>query len=107
MKLLLIQFGVSLLLTLVLELSWVLLFGARKKDLLLFLLVNIMTNPAVVVLSILTGHHGGIQLFLEVMVVLVEGWYYKIYTEHMRRSMLCSLCANGFSYGVGVMINLL
>ncbi len=107
MKLLLIQFGVSFFLTLVLEVPWVLLFGARKKDLLLFLMVNIMTNPAVVVLSVLTGYHGGIQLFLEVMVVLTEGWYYKKYTEYMRKSMLCSLCANGFSYGMGVLINLL
>ncbi len=107
MKILLVQLGISLLLTLVLEFPWILLFRAKRKDLLLFLLVNILTNPAVVVLSIATGYHIIIQLCLEAIVVLVEGWYYKKYTEHMRKSILCSLCANGFSYGVGILINFL
>lgn len=107
MNLLVMQFVISLLLTLILELPIVMLFKARKKDLLLFLLVNILTNPPIVLLSMLTDYHKAIQLLLEVVVIWAEGWYYKKYAEHIRRGRLCSLCANVFSYGVGIIINFL
>ena len=97
----------SLLLTLVLELPFVVFFGARKKDLLLFVLVNILTNPAVVLLSSLTGYRLGIQILLETVAVFVEGWYYKKYAGYIRRAMCCSLCANGFSYLAGILIQLI
>lgn len=107
MSIIFMRFGISLLLTLVLELPIILLFKARKKDLLLFLLVNILTNPAVVLLSMLTGDNRIIQLLLEIVVIYVEGWYYKKYAENMRHCFGCSFCANGFSYGMGVLLNFL
>ncbi len=104
---LLMQFAISLLLTLLLELPVVWLFRARKKDLLLFLLVNILTNPMVVLLSVLTGGHKMLQFLWEIIAVWVEGWYYRKYAAHIQRYMLCSVCANCFSYGIGKMINFL
>lgn len=104
---LLTQLICSLALTLALELVWVYFFGARKKDLLLFVLVNILTNPAAVLISVFTGYHLGIQILLEAVVVLAEGWYYIRYADFMKCRMCCSLCANGFSYLVGVFIQLI
>lgn len=101
------KFGISLLMTLVLELPILLLFGARRKDLLLFLLVNILTNPAVVLLSVVFGNGRGVQLVLEGIVILTEGLYYRKYAEDIRRPLACSLAANGFSYGMGMICNLL
>ncbi len=102
-----IQLIYSFFFTLVLELPFVVFFRARKKDLLLFVLVNILTNPAVVLLSYLTGYNFGIQILLETVAVFVEGWYYKKYAGYIRRAMCCSLCANGFSYLAGILIQLM
>ncbi|MGN0388750.1 MAG: hypothetical protein ACI4ER_08020 [Suilimivivens sp.] len=95
---------ISLLLTLVTEFPMAFLFQARGKDLLLVFLVNILTNPAVVLVSTLTGDRIFVQIILEVIAVLAEGFYYNKYSIYMRKGFLCSFCCNLVSYGVGLLL---
>lgn len=95
---------ISLLLTLVTEFPVAFLFQAKGKDLLLVFLVNILTNPAVVLVSALAGDRLFVQMILEVMAVLAEGFYYNKYSTHMRKGFLCSFCCNLVSYGVGLLL---
>ena len=107
---LLIALAVSLTLTLVLEIGFYLLVGKRnKKDLLLVLLVNILTNPVVVLLYWLaflyTDWNTTIVIIpLEVFAILVEGYYYKKYGQSFKRPFVFSLAANTFSFSVGVFL---
>jgi hypothetical protein len=100
----------SLALTLALEAGFFLLIGKRdKKDLLLLLLVNVLTNPVVVLsfwLAVLyTGWNPSIILIpLELFAVGAEGWYYQKYGREFRRPYLFSFAANLFSFGMGELI---
>ncbi len=100
---------ISFLLTIFLEGIIFFIFGFKKKKYyLLFFFVNLLTNPCVVFIS-LTGvrflHGFGIrqQLFLEVIVVLVEGWVYNRFSKKedylIKDPYILSLVANTFSYG--------
>ena len=95
---------VSLLLTLVTEFPVAFLFQAKGKDLLLVFLVNILTNPAVVLVSTLTGDRVSLQMILEGMAILAEGFYYNKYSTYMRKGFLCSFCCNLVSYGAGLLL---
>ena len=102
--------AISLILTLVLEAGFFLLIGLRnKKDLLLLLLVNIITNPVVVLtywLVVLYTKWDAVMIImpLEALAVLIEGRYYKKYGCDFKRPYLFSLAANIFSYGAGLLI---
>jgi len=104
---------VSLVLTLALESGCYLLTGKRnKKDLLLVLLVNLLTNPPVVLMywlaALFTSWNTYLVLIpLEVLAILVEGRYYQIYGQGFKRPYRFSLAANVLSYGVGVLIQLI
>ncbi|MBQ8597394.1 MAG: hypothetical protein IJ409_06365 [Lachnospiraceae bacterium] len=102
-----LRFMPSLVLTLFIELTVAKCFRIRKRDLLLVVLVNILTNPAAVLLSLLSGNLKSVQLLIEVVVILVEGWYYKRYSKEIDREYLFSLTANGISYGLGFFLNCL
>ena len=110
---LLTALGVSLVLTLVLETGFFLLIGKRnKKDLLLLLLVNLLTNPALVLtywLAVLYTDWSSVIIIipLEVLAVLIEGCYYKKYGCDFKRPYLFSLAANIFSYGTGLLMQFL
>lgn len=95
---------ISLLLTLVTEFPVAFLFQAKGKDLLLVFLVNILTNPAVVLVSTLTGDRVSLQMILEGMAILAEGFYYNKYSTYMRKGFLCSFCCNLVAYGVGLLL---
>lgn len=101
---------VSLILTVALEAGFFLLTGKRdKKDLLLTVMVNIITNPAVVLLYWLAAAHIGlnraaIKIPLELSAVITEGYYYKKYGQDFKRPYLFSAAANGFSFGIGMII---
>ena len=105
--------GISLLLTLIFETGFFLLTGKRnKKDLLLVVMVNILTNPIVVLsywlVSLFTNWNTDIiAVLLEIFAVLTEGYYYKKYSHSIKRPYLLSAAANIFSYGIGVVIQLL
>ena len=101
--------GISLLLTLVFETGFFFLIRKRdKKDLLLLVLVNILTNPLVVLLYWLTvlrwEVNSVIIIPLEVFAVLTEGFYYRKYGLHFKHPYLFSLAANAFSFGAGLLI---
>ena len=104
--------ALSLLLTLVLETGFFLLTGKRnKKDLLLVVLVNVVTNPVVVLLYWLAAMYTGWNLAiviipLELFAVLVEGFYYRKYGQDFSRPLLFSVSANVFSFGVGFLLQL-
>jgi hypothetical protein len=100
----------SLILTLALETGFFLLTGKRnKKDLLLVILVNIITNPPVVLLYWLsvfyTSWNGAIvKIPLELFAVLAEGYYYKKYGQDFQRPYAFSFAANRFSFWIGVLL---
>jgi hypothetical protein len=103
--------GISLGLTLLLEGLIALVVGVRdKKDLLLVCLVNVLTNPAVVLCYHLNSAYIGInqvlvKLILEALAVLTEGLYYRKYASGIRHPFWFSVLANGFSFGVGLLLN--
>ena len=110
---LLIALSVSLALTVTLESGFFLLTGKRnKKDLLLVALVNVMTNPAVLLLYWLAVSYSGFNWIitiavLEVLAVLTEGYIYKKHGQDFKRPYGFSLFANMFSYGTGVLLQMI
>lgn len=104
--------GISLSLTIALEFLFAVLVGIRnKKDLLLLILVNILTNPPTVLIYYLLAFYTSwnkwlIQIPLEILVIFVEATYYKSYGKEFRRPFLFSLLANMFSYGIGIILNI-
>ena len=101
---------ISLGLTIVLELVFCSIFKLRGAyNLTLVVLVNIITNPPVVLLNHLLKQNTSlpsvlIVLVLEISAVLIEGLYYKLYIKDIKRPLLFSLGANAFSYFSGLLI---
>ncbi len=100
----LIDFAVSLGLTLVLEGAAALVWGLRRKDLLLLALVNVLTNPAAVLLHALFPGWA-VTAALELGAVAVEGLCYAKLGRAVRRPWLFALTANAFSFCVGLGID--
>lgn len=97
-------FGFSLILTILIEgfIAW--LLGMRgRRQLLLVLLVNILTNPAAVLLIWMIGLP---QLPVELCVVAVEFFVYRSFRKGMKmpQPMLLALVCNGISWGLGLLI---
>ena len=105
--------AISLVLTLVFEAGFFFLAGKRnKKDLVLLVLVNTLTNPLVVLcywLTILYTQFNAalVLLFLEVFAVVTEGALYKKYGLEFKRPFLFSLAANSFSFAVGMLLQMI
>lgn len=97
-------FTLSLALTLVFELGFALVWGLRRRDLMLCALVNVLTNPVVVLLHFLFPHPAATVLW-ELGAITVEGWYYQHCGHRVRRPLLFSLLCNLFSFCLGLMIN--
>ena len=94
--------GLSLLLTELIELSAALLLK-KREDIGLIALANLMTNPAVVYLSLLTkalrpGLYPAAAAVTELLAVLAEGYAYKRRAAKIARPMLFSLCMNCLLY---------
>lgn len=107
-----LSLGVSLGLTLAFELPFATLWGLRKRDLTLCALVNLLTNPLVVVCTLLWRAYvphpdWPLLAALETAAVVAEGLLYRDLGERIRRPMLFSLCANALSYGSGLLVNFL
>ena len=104
--------AVSLALTLVLEIGFFFIIGKRnKKDLLLVVLVNILTNPVVVLLYWLVVLYTDwnttiIKIPLEAFAILTEWYYYKNYGQGFKRPFMFSFAANMFSFLIGVLVQL-
>lgn len=101
---------ISLGMTLILELAFCLAFRIRSThDLGLVVLVNILTNPPVVLLNYILSRKTElpqvlIVAILELAAVLIEGLYYKRYAKEVKRPFLFSLGANAFSFFAGMII---
>ena len=109
-RILLTSLALSLSLTLVLEILFFLITGKKdKKDMLLVMMVNILTNPVVVLvywmaLLYTDWNKAFIIVPLELFAVLTEGYYYSRYGHRFTHPYIFSLAANAFSYGIGVLI---
>jgi hypothetical protein len=101
-------FAVSLALTLALEVPVAAAFGARnRRDLLLAVLVNVLTNPPVVLACFAIAPATGwpslaVQLPLEALAVAAEALCYAKCARSIRHPIALSICANGWSYTVGL-----
>lgn len=114
---LIISLALSLLLTIALEVGFFLftskLFAIKrnKKDLMLVVLVNVLTNPVVVLLHWLTALYTDwntviVLIPLELFAILAEGYYYKKYGDSFSHPYLFSAAANIFSFGTGLLIQM-
>jgi len=107
---LLIALGISLGLTFLFEVGFYLIIGKRdKKDLLLVVLVNTLTNPIVVLLYWIAYYRTNWNMLmvlvpLEVFAVLTEGFIYSKYALTIKRPFLFSLFANTFSFTLGFVL---
>lgn len=112
MKSVFISLCISLLLTWLLE-SIAYLFVRKKclRDYAVLLLVNLVTNPVVVAVSVLTSLTGWQDMLLtavlEVSAVLAEWQLYKHCAERISKPFLFALCANVFSYFTGLILQVL
>ena len=98
-----------LLLTIVIEVLFALLFKVRdRKDILNVILANIITNPIVVILPHYISFNYGFKLYdviliiLEILTVIVEGFIYQKYLKYKKiNPYLLSLLLNLLSYFIG------
>jgi len=111
MEALILSFGISLGLTLAIELGFALLCRVHRRDLGLVMLVNVLTNPPVVLLALVS--HQVLRLspwvcypVLEGLAVLTEGAVYKRFSQ-IRRPYWFSLAANALSFSVGLLLSVL
>lgn len=92
----------SLVLTLVLEMLFALVWGVRKKGLLIVALMNVLTNPAVGTLHFLCVNALGWKVLpvviLELAAMVVEGFCCK---GVIKRPWLFAVLVNLFSFGIG------
>jgi len=102
---------ISLGLTLALELIFCFAVGLRgSRNLTVVILVNILTNPPIVLLNYILGKTSDLPPFLiitvlEMSAVLVEGLYYRSYGENIKHPFALSFCANAFSFLTVLIIN--
>ena len=101
------MFGISLGLTLLIELPIGFAMGMReKKHILLMILINVLTNPAAVLLCWL----GAAQIPVEIAVFVVEAgiyyWFSKDEGFTIKPPILLALVANFVSWGSGILIQL-
>lgn len=100
----------SLVLTLLFEMLVALIAKVRdKKDLFLVVLVNVITNPAVVFMYYVTVLFAGlckypIILILEVCAIIIEAMIYRKYAKTIHHPLIFSIVANLISYGSGLIL---
>lgn len=102
--------AVSLGLTLLVEMILAIIIGPRhRRSLLIVLLVNLITNPAVVLLYYLNYRYLDLPqlpviILLEVSAVTVEAFIYYRCDKNRNHPILFSILLNAISYTVGIYI---
>ena len=102
----------SFILTLVIEYIIIKFIFVRRKIFTLVLLVNMLTNPLVVyiynIMSLYSfAYKDVILMFLELLVVIVEGYVYKYLLEtYWEKALIVSFISNILSYLIGALLNL-
>ena len=110
---LLIALGISLILTRIIESCFYLVICKRnKKDLLLVILVNTLTNPIVVLTYWIVYWYTNwnllfVKTVLELSAFATEGIYYKRYGQDIKKPFVFSFAANMISFFAGVLIQYL
>ena len=103
MRLILLMYGISFGLTLLIELPVCYLLGLKSRDQLeLVFLVNLLTNPAAVWLHSSAGIP---QIPIEVLVVIIECYVYHQFRQP--HPLRLSLLANGISWGLGLVLQMI
>jgi len=103
-------FLLSLLITLLVELTFFFLFGKRSlKDALLLVLVNFMTNPTMqlsywLLVSQTDWSPWWTKLIIECLVVFWEGWLYLVHGKSFRKPFYFSAGANALSFSIGELL---
>lgn len=105
MRYLLEMFLISLGLTWLIELTIAAFFGLRdKKSMLLVLLVNLLTNPA----AVLICHLGIPELPVELAVMAVEAFVYTSFSKDKRwqitHPVILSVSANVIAWFAGILL---
>ena len=98
------SFAISLTLTLLLEGTLALLWGFRRRDLLLFILANVLTNPPALLLHLLF-RGWAVVAAVELTAIMIEGLLFARLGERIKRPWLFSLSANAFSFSLGLVID--
>ena len=104
--------GLSLALTLIIELGFALLCRRRGRALALVALVNVFTNPLVVEAALLwryyalPGYAAAVAV-LELLAVWVEGLFYRKSRLGFSRPYVFSMAANALSFGLGLLLRLI
>lgn len=110
----LVSMGYALLLTVLLEGLFGVIWGVRGgRNYIIMLLANVMTNPLVNVIHSFFAYElrlGGVAMtlitaMLEIAAVIAEWLVYKSRAD-IKKPFLFSLCANGFSFLCGIIINI-
>ncbi|MDE7477775.1 MAG: hypothetical protein K2M91_07480 [Lachnospiraceae bacterium] len=112
------MFGISLLLTVIIEIAVSFLMGfCSKKQLLLVVLVNVLTNPPAVLFHWLGSMYLQmisdlwLQIVLEIAVVLTEALIYRSFSKkeqwQMKKPVLMSIAANLCSWIAGIVLSIL
>lgn len=98
--------AVSLILTEIFEILYAFIYGLRQRgEFFLLILINVITNPCAVILAYLGGNSLVITLLIEILVVIIEGGLYSLYSETVKKPYTFALCINALSYFTGVIIN--
>ena len=105
----LLSLGISLALTLAIELAAARIALRRGRALAVVALVNVLTNPPVVLTALLWQRYGlpGLPLLiaaLELGAVLTEGGVYRLWREDFPHPWRFSLLLNALSFGLGELL---
>ena len=104
------MFGISLLLTLFIEMGLAYSLRIRGKSLLIVALVNILTNPAIVFLTWFFGIGFPLEILPEICVMAIEGLIYFLFNKRegyeIKRPFIYSAVFNALSYGAGIVLQL-
>ncbi len=102
----------SFVLTCIIEYIIIKLIFVKKKVLVPVLLVNMLTNPFVVyiynIMSLYSLEYKDvIAIFLELLVVIVEGYVYKCLLEiNCKKALIISFISNVVAYLTCILLNL-
>lgn len=99
----------SLLLTELFELPFAWLWGAKKNDLLVVLMMNILTNPLVVLWHYSTWQFGFLisTVLPELAAITTEAILLRKFTTNTPYPIPLGVMINLFSYSIGVVLSVL
>lgn len=104
---------ISLLLTEVIEVLFAIAARVKsRRELMLIFLMNVVTNPPVVLITRLCRYAFGTKIYIlalaaEIPVVIAEGLMYSKYSKNVKRPFVFAAAINVTSFSLGLGINFL